>query len=259
MTEELINNFEETEDITDSTIVRIFRFLLRITVVSVFGIILGIGAYLGIPAIYREFVEPVQTNSRQIEIITRELEELKEVLSSQTMTIEEINGMLEGSLAEQRESIAELTAQVVTIDAVVIELEEGAKNFVTMEGRLDMVDDVLQEFGSDLEGFSVKLEETDTPSAKLSRQLQLIKAMELITRARFWFIQDNLGKARDDIQSAKEVVELVQSDGAESEVEILAGIVERLDQALLAVELTPIVAADDLEIVWQLLILATEP
>jgi chromosome segregation ATPase len=204
-------------------------------------------------------VEPVQTNSRQIEIITRELEELKEVLSSQTMTIEEINGMLEGSLAEQRESIAELTAQVVTIDAVVIELEEGAKNFVTMEGRLDMVDDVLQEFGSDLEGFSVKLEETDTPSAKLSRQLQLIKAMELITRARFWFIQDNLGKARDDIQSAKEVVELVQSDGAESEVEVLAGIVERLDQALLAVELTPIVAADDLEIVWQLLILATEP
>jgi hypothetical protein len=259
MTEELINNVEETEDVSDSTIVRIFRFLLRITVVIIFGIILGISAYLGVPAIYREFVEPVQTNSRQIEIFIGEFEGLKEDLSSQTMTIEEINGMVEGLLAEQRESIAELTAKVAVIDVAVIELEEGAKNIVTMEGRLDRVDDVLQEFGSDLEGFSVELEETDTPSAKLSRQLQLIKAMELITRARFWFLQDNQGKAREDIQSAKEVVELVLTDGAESEVEVLAGIVERLDQALLAIELTPIVAADDLEIVWQLLILATEP
>jgi hypothetical protein len=55
------------------------------------------------------------------------------------------------------------------------------------------------------------------------------------------------------------VVEGVLSRSSEDEVEIVTNIVARLDQALLAIDLTPVVAADDLEIVWQLLTLATAP
>lgn len=259
MTEESINLVEELEEEDDLVIVQIFRFLLRIAVVIIFGIILGSIVYLGIPALYREFVEPVQTNTRQLEALKKELESTQDDIYDQANTVDEIYGLIEGSLAQQSETISELSAQSAGMDSRVTDLELKVEGVIGWERRLENIDETLGQLGSQVEGFGDKLEELDSPSDRLARQLQLIKAMELITRARYWFIQDNLGKAREDIEFAREVAQGVLNKEQESEVEILTAVVERLDQAIIALELTPVVAADDLEIVWQLLILATEP
>lgn len=258
MSEELINLVEEVDE-DDSVIVTIFRFLLRIAVVISFGIILGAGAYLGIPAFYRDFIEPVQTNTQQFEALKKELGSTQEDVHDQANTVDEIYGLIEGSLAQQSETISELSAQIAGMDLRITDLEFKVEEVIGWERRLENIDETLGQLGSQVEEFGVKLEELDSPSDRLARQVQLIKAMELITRARYWFIQDNLGKAREDIEIAREVAQAVLNEEQESEVEILTAIVERLDLAIIALELTPVVAADDLEIVWQLLILATEP
>ncbi len=258
MSEELINLVEEVDE-DDSVIVTIFRFLLRIAVVISFGIILGAGAYLGIPAFYRDFIKPVQTNTQQFEALKKELGSTQEDVHDQANTVDEIYGLIEGSLAQQSETISELSAQIAGMDLRITDLEFKVEEVIGWERRLENIDETLGQLGSQVEEFGVKLEELDSPSDRLARQVQLIKAMELITRARYWFIQDNLGKAREDIEIAREVAQAVLNEEQESEVEILTAIVERLDLAIIALELTPVVAADDLEIVWQLLILATEP
>ena len=262
MTEEQLISVDEGERLDeggDSAITRIFRFFFRFTLVVIFGVLLGTAVYLGVRAIYREFVEPVQTNSRQIEAINKDLENLNADIGNQGSTVADIEAMLEGTVAGQRETIAELTAQVVVLETAIEDLKQGAKDINELDRRLNEVDSILGELSSSVSAFSLRVQDANAPVAKFSRQLQLIKAMELITRARFWFVQDNWGQASEDIQTAKDVVESVLGRSSEDEVEVLTNIVERLDQALLAIELTPVVAADDLEIVWQLLILATAP
>ena len=67
----------------------------------------------------------------------------------------------------------------------------------------------------------------------------------------------NLGKAAEDLELAKGILEAL-SVGAVEEQALLT-MIDRLEQVLLGISLNPIIAADDLEIVWQLLLLATEP
>jgi hypothetical protein len=81
--------------------------------------------------------------------------------------------------------------------------------------------------------------------------------MELITRARFWMLQGNLGEAAEDLELAKGILETLSDRSVDGEA--LLTMIDRLDQVLLEISLNPIIAADDLEIVWQLLFLATEP
>jgi uncharacterized coiled-coil protein SlyX len=268
MTEEQAIFVDESEGVSeagDSAIIRVFRFLFRFTIVVIFGALLGIAVYLGVPAFYREFVEPVRVNTHQIDTLNKELNTLNEDIGSQGTTVDEIEAMLEGTIAAQRETIAELSAQVGALEISIEELKDSAEGIADLDRRLDEVDSVIGDLNSSVGAFGLRIQDANTPVAKFSRQLQLIKAMELLTRARFWFVQDNLGKATEDIQTAKDVVEGVlrssfeNEASSEDEVELLSNIVERLDQALLAIEITPVVAADDLEIVWQLLILATAP
>lgn len=262
MTEAQIISTDESEvleEAGDSGIVRFFRFLLRIMVVVLFGILLGTAVYLGVPAIHREFVEPVQVNSRAITTISRDLDSLSMDLANQGMVVSEIEAMLESTIAAQRETIAELTAQVAGLEGSIADLEENASQVARLENRLEQVEGNIQELDAGFNTFTLRVQDANAPVAKFSRQLQLIKAMELITRARFWFVQDNLGKASEDVRAAKQVVEVVLNNSSDDDVEILTNIVGRLDQALSTIELTPVVAADDLEIVWQFLILATAP
>jgi hypothetical protein len=71
-------------------------------------------------------------------------------------------------------------------------------------------------------------------------------------------VQDNLGLAAQDIEVARSVLAAVQSTPSAAN-EIVPLVVERLDLALVDVRVAPIVAADELEIAWKLLLTATEP
>jgi hypothetical protein len=119
----------------------------------------------------------------------------------------------------------------------------------------------LEERYRALESRYESLEETllaeESPYERLETQIQLLRAMELVTRARFWMVQGNLGEASEDLTLAKGVLENLEVEDSDRESLLL--IIDRLDQVLFEISLNPIIAADDLEIVWQLLLLATEP
>jgi predicted alternative tryptophan synthase beta-subunit len=82
--------------------------------------------------------------------------------------------------------------------------------------------------------------------------------MTMITKARLWLIQDNLGQAAEEISAVRELLanSVVDMNVVDEE---LVQIIERLDLALVDVRTSPIVAADELEIAWKLLVEATNP
>ena len=101
-----------------------------------------------------------------------------------------------------------------------------------------------------LEGADVQRNES---LIELTYQSDLIRAMELLSRARLFLYQSNFGLARSDIQAARNVLAELQSIAPESKQTDLKEALFRLDLAIQNLPDFPVAASDDLDIAWQIL------
>jgi hypothetical protein len=107
-----------------------------------------------------------------------------------------------------------------------------------------------------LERMQSELEAQDqVTSADLGRQIDVLKAMELLSRARLFMYQSNFGLARQDVKIARDLLAAVQTDAPEALAEDLDEVVGRLDLVLSALPNFPVAAGDDLDVAWQILLL----
>jgi len=102
-----------------------------------------------------------------------------------------------------------------------------------------------------LEGADVQRNESLT---ELTYQSDLLRAMELLSRARTFLYQSNFGLARLDVQAARDVLAEMQSSAPESKQKDLQEALFRLDLALKNLPDFPVAASDDLDIAWQVLL-----
>jgi len=236
---------------------RFLRFLLRLFVVVIIGVALGIGAYYGLPALYRDFIEPIQSNSDRIAALEESVARVQvDFREKNAMIVSDLAGV-EGELAQQREDLSELTVGEEGLVSRVTDIEQAMEENELLSNRIDDLEESQRALVVRFDALEESIGDREIPYERLATQLQLLRVMELVTRARLWMMQGNLGEASEDITFAKDVLEALEIDGRDEETLIL--IVDRLDQVLLEISLNPIIAADDLEIVWQYLLLATEP
>ncbi len=256
------NETEVAEQVSEegqtSAFSRVMRFILRIIFVVVFGIVLGAALYLGVPALYRSTIEPMRANTERIE----ELQGTLAIgLSTSEKQVERLGERLvevEDRLAEQGEATGALQAELDGFGETLDEQASTISRLRSMSAQLDTINDDLDETIDRVKQLEVALSEIELPADEFRRQVRMISAMTMITKARLWLIQDNLGQAAEEISAARELLasEVVDMD---AEDEVLAQIIERLDLALADVRTMPIVAADELEIAWKLLVEATNP
>jgi len=88
---------------------------------------------------------------------------------------------------------------------------------------------------------------------ELTYQSDLLRAMELLSRARLFLYQSNFGLARSDVQAARDVLAEMQPAAPESKQQDLTEALFRLDLALKNLPDFPVAASDDLDIAWQVL------
>jgi hypothetical protein len=88
---------------------------------------------------------------------------------------------------------------------------------------------------------------------ELNYQSDLLRAMELLSRARLFLYQSNFGLARSDVQAARNVLAGMQPNAPESKQMDLTEALFRLDLALKNLPDFPVAASDDLDIAWQIL------
>ena len=238
---------------------RVMRVLLRILIVVLLGSVFGVAIYFGVPTLYRSAIEPMQVNAQRI----AELEEaLNQVQATSNRQVEQVGGRLveiEGRLAEQGETLAVMEAE---LEAVQTSLEDQSDRVSRLRNLIDRVEDLtsdMDEMVIRVETLEATLAAVELPAASIGRQLQLIRAMTLLTKARLWLVQDNLGLAAEEIAVARDLLDEVIGTERDGEDEVLVQIVERLDFALMDIRTTPIVAADELEIAWKLLVEVTKP
>jgi hypothetical protein len=235
---------------------RILGWFLRFLFILLLGVGIGVGVYYGIPRLYRDFIQPVQDNTKRVAVLEENLEQLQaDFLENQSNVSTRFTDVV-GEVAGQREELAGLQAQT---EGMLTRMDEAYSRLDEVQLLLDSqqaMEASLEDLGNRLSALEAIVEE-ETPLDHIRMQIELLRVMELVTRSRWWLVQDNSGKAVDDLTLAKEILMELNTDFQEDVM--ISSMIERLDQILFEIPLSPVIAADDLEIVWQYLILASAP
>ena len=204
------------------------RWLGRLTKVVLSLALLGglaYGAYLLWPTVDERFFQPVSDNSADIDTLASRIDGLEVRIAELESRTETILASSDTATAEDTELLGRLDDLAAAIDAQTARLEG-------------------------LEETAFGLAETDEiAAATLERELTVLKAMELMSRARLSLYQANYGLAREDVVAAREV--LANLEVAD---ETVAGAIDRLDVTITALPDRPVAAAADLDIAWQLIL-----
>lgn len=202
---------------------RVSKVLLRLALVVLLGVALGAGAYFGVTLAIRQLGEPTRQNSARIAALEAQLPEAV------------------SRLAEQQESVAELQVQLEDLQAQLGDQGRGQ----------DQLGSQLTALADQLEDLTKRIEE-NTQAHQLRGDLQLTQAMLSLVRARLWLVENNLGLAIAEVERARELLQPLAAE--EPEGSNLQAAIERLDFALIELNTRPLVAADDIEIAWKLLV-----
>lgn len=207
-----------------------FRFLLRLVFLLIFLGLLSVALYLALPWLYERFIRPVERNAAQVQ----ELQSMQAQSEKQLADLETKLETLESVQNEQNGSLTDIEQRLADIE---IEIAARTESLAALE-----------QLQSELE------EQNQVISAELERQIELLKAMELLSRARLSLYQSNFGLARADVQIARDILAGIEPNASEADAENLDAILLRLDLTLANLPDFPVAASDDLDIAWQILL-----
>lgn len=209
---------------------RFFRFLFRLVILLILLTVLSVALYFAVPLFYDTFVRPVERNSVQVQQLQSRQEQTEQQLAdlqAKLENLETVQNDQDGSLTEFDQRLRDIETEIAARTDSLAALEEMQAEFQQ------------QNKGS---------------TAELQRQLERLKAMELLSRARLFMYQSNFGLARQDVQLARDVLAAIEPGDSVSEVETLNAVVLRLDMTLSNLPNFPVAASDDLDIAWQILL-----
>ena len=248
--EELVEETAGSEASSDGAwFGRLIGWLARLLLIGLLGIALGVGIYLGVPALLRVWTEPVEANTAQIAQLSQEVDQLKTSQAGALDGLAERVASLEGEATSQREYLSELDTDISNNQESLDDIQSELDRVDRFSSQLDQLDEVVSELESDVEDL---LDQQSEPSAELQDfqdQLTRLRVMTLLSRARLELLRSNYGLAQENLELARAEYD----DQLIAEDSPVIVIIERLDLAVEALPDSPSVAAQDLEAAWRLL------
>jgi helix-hairpin-helix protein len=204
------------------TLLNVFRAVLRLILLALLIILVVSAIYYGVPYLTEKFIEPVQQNTARV-------------------------SELEAQIADLQTQIAEISRQLTEMNNRTDEVERAVEAHTASIEKLEGIQTTLEK--------QIK-ENADKTLLKLQHEVMLTRVLDTLSRARLYLAQSNFGLAKEDVQSARDLLVELQTDPDD---EILTQTLKRLDAALTNLPAFPVVASGDLEIAWQILMTGEVP
>jgi hypothetical protein len=261
----------EKESFGDRMAVAFLAFVRALITLLVIVLVIGLIAaavIYGGPALYRQYVTPIQNNLTQLQNNQAQQDQTNQQFSQRMDSLQSRVTDLEGQRDADKQALDELKVQITSLASTQQANQQAWQSTQTAGNReLDQLNTSLAALGTQSANLQQKLASTNNnlsylatamqsenlPVAVLRRELQLVKAMEFLTRARISLIANNLGSAQSDIQAAHDQLITLGSLVPDYQTSALQAITNRLELALGNLPNSPVLASDDLEIAWQLL------
>lgn len=256
------------------------KFLLRLAFVVLLAILLGSGIYLGIayglPALQRQYIQPVQDNSLRLDEMEAQYEQdmqqisrRQDALTKRLETLEaqsDVNKELFANQQMQLDTLAEAqTNQTVILDELMpLEtavsdntnaLDELGADVETLQSEIEALNQTMSEHSQSLQSLNDENEEQNEQLVAIQRDLQLLWALDLLTRSRLFVEQDNYGLARSATEVVYDRIVVLQEEEFFDQNEVIEQIISYLENALESLPDNPGAAEDALQNAWQLLVL----
>ncbi len=261
---------------------RLVGFLARLILVLLIAAGLAAALYWGIPALYRQFIQPVQDHTRQISVLETQQAKVNEQNTQRMSELQTRVEALELEADSQRDAIAESETELQAVaktqaaaQAEVLVLQtQSAADTLALEDHLAR----LEQLQSDLEtqdvdlgsavddlGASLKSIEVDLALLQegqanavtlsvLEEELKTLRLMNLVTRVRFFLAQNNIGLAEQDIRTGLTITSDLLKTASAERAELLVAVDEYLKSAQADLPAKPVSADSKLEVAWQILL-----
>lgn len=248
---------------------------LRIIVATILGILLGLAIFYGVPALYQRYVLPIENSltrledsqarqadenqrlNNRLDDLQSRVNELELQNDDSKQALDELQALLanlEGAQEAREQALEDIQASSnERVEEVARSVEQVNQSLHDLDSKLADFEAALSQTNGDIQEVAKRLIAEDTPVAALRRELRLVMAMELLTRSRLFLVQDNLGLAQNDIQAAHTLLTDLQTRVPDYQVGTLQDILDGLEAALENLPDRPILAAENLEVAWQLL------
>lgn len=218
----------------------LWRTMRTLTVV---GLIAALG-YFGWPILNERVVAPIAENSATLQATESRLADAERTIET---------------LGNRLQTLTDLEADV-------------PDRLSALEGEFRVVEDDQQEMADRVDSFDIRIATHTTRLAVLDgvqdelfkmvadqdsefrRELDLVRIMELLSRARLFLFEANYGLAASDIDAARLILLEVQAQSPGWESEMMAELLFRMDRSREAIPNRPVVAAGDLDIAWEVLL-----
>jgi hypothetical protein len=172
-----------------------------------------------------------------------------DALQTRLTSSETLLGEMQTALKTAQESLGALETQQTAFGPDITKLRTTVTK---LETTVETLAETTAQMVSDVEALSVTVKD-EAPLIAVRADVQLLKAMELLTRARLLLAQDNPGMATTEVQEARNVLLALGATIPANQQNAILAIVQRLDLGLANLPDAPRLAADDFEIAWQLL------
>lgn len=147
-------------------------------------------------------------------------------------------------IAELSQQVEDLQSQVNDLNRRVDLLNKSVDSHTTM---LVQLGEMQMRLESEFNNGNEKLVQ------ELTREIKVTRVIEFLSRARLFLSQSNFGLAKEDVQSARDLLAEVQAENPEYKTDGMNQVLTRLDLALGNLPEFPVIAVGDVDIALQLL------
>lgn len=242
-----------------SFFIRFLKVLFRLILTLLFGIILGAALYFGFQFVYTELVIPTQQNTTNLQNLNSRVNQQWDLLQEKNKELEDRLSEIESDQDTTIDQISELITDIEQISADLNAYQMQQEDLTTQIEKIDQSIVDLMDQNKDLNALnkdliaSVEDLEVEKKLQPVYQDLQLFKILLQVNRSRLFLIQDNYGLAKQELELANELLNaLLLSATEEQENEILLWDA-RLNLSLSHLPDNPILANDDLEILWSMM------
>lgn len=230
---------------TPNGFIKALKALWRLFLLLVTGVILGGVIYWGFIQLYVNAVQVGQTTLSRLNVVeTQNAQQQSQMITRLDQFAQRI-GELEKQQSQQSESNSDLQSRVQT-------LEQMVEKQGLLLGRLDVLDNRISALESDIttntkndQDLKNAILADDSPVAVTKREVKVLKAMELISRAKLYLMQNNVGLARSDIEMAHQSLLALKEETPEYQKPVVDEWLQRVELVLKNLPGYPVLAADD--------------
>lgn len=203
---------------------RVVKWLVGLLLVLLILAALAASAYFGLPYLREKYIRPVEENTLRLYLLATQQAADR---SHSDATLRVLQADLD--VARTRLGMAEKALEAQRLALARVE---------TAQANLQTAQNAQQE----------KL------LADLTYEVQLTRVLDLMGRARLYLAQSNFGTAREDVAAVRALLVKLQPAAPAEQAAAFKVVIGRLDLALENLPAYPVVAANDVEIAWQILI-----